>query len=162
MILESTQILYTANYENGGTDTILSEAPLCLSTGTRGYKLHARNHPSVKWATESLAHYLWLADLALCLVKEYKHRFGNKEHACHEHIVWLRTHLPPGLLVSDKVQWKRDPPPAMPIEFARRESSVLAYRAYYNGPKRYLLKYTNRKLPPWCEPTTSTTSTKTS
>ena len=30
MILESTQLLYTANHENGGTENIKANAPICL------------------------------------------------------------------------------------------------------------------------------------
>ena len=146
MILEYTQILYTSNHVNGGTAIILEKAPICGNTLKRGYKLHAKNHPSVLWATESLAHYMWLNMLALDLVREHTHRFQPKKmHACYEHLIWLRDHPPPGLLT--KISWVRDPPPAMPDEYRLYSSSIDCYHAYYNGPKRRLLKYTKRHVP---------------
>lgn len=146
MILEYTQILYTSNHVNGGTATVMESAPICLSTGARGYKLHAKNHPSVLWASESLAHYMWLLSLALDLVQEHSFRFSPKAiHACHPHLVWLRAHPPPGLF--SHLLWKRDPPPAMPEEYRVNSRSIDCYRAYYNGGKRGLLKYTKRSLP---------------
>ena len=56
MILESTQILYTALHVNGGTAIIEASAPRCASTGKRGYKKHAAKHPSVLWASAALPH----------------------------------------------------------------------------------------------------------
>ena len=150
MILESTQILYTVNHVHGGTRHILESAPLCSSSGNRGYKMHAKNHPSVRWATESLTHYEWLIELALNLAKEYQHRFGfGRVHACYEHIMWLKNYKNDAIVDRG---WLRDPPPAMPDEIRNQyTSSVLAYRAYYNGPKKYMLKYTNRHVPHWLE-----------
>jgi hypothetical protein len=144
MILEYTQILYTANHVNGGTTLILECAPLCMSTQNRGYKLHAKNHPSVLWASESLVHYMWLCKLAISLVEEYKFRY-NATHSCLEHLQWLFTNPPPALMF--KRDWMRDPPPAMPDEYKVSSDSIECYRAYYNGSKRYLLKYTKRHVP---------------
>lgn len=144
MLLEYTQILYTSNHVNGGTSAIQDTAPLCISSGMRGYKLHAKNHPSVKWASESLAHYMWLNALALELVREHRYRFKTM-HACKEHLFWLRDHPPPGLLT--KSEWLRDPPPAMPAEYRVNQQSVSCYRAYYNGAKRHILTYTKRHFP---------------
>lgn len=148
MILEYTQILYTANHVNGGTKKIEASAPICASTGKRGYKKHAANHPSVKWATESLAHYLWLNNLALELVKEYDYRFKPSEpHACLKHLQWLRANIPLELTFSR--YWMRDPPPAMPEEFQVKNNSLQSYWNYYNGSKRErgLLIYTGRHMP---------------
>lgn len=148
MILEYTQIMYTSNHVNGGTILIQTEAPICKSTNQRGYKCHAKNHPSVRWASESLAHYMWLNALALDLVKEHSFRFSPKTiHACYEHILWLRTHPPPNLCT--KLRWLRDPPPAMPEQYRVNARSIDCYRAYYNGAKRDrgLLRYTKRHFP---------------
>lgn len=147
MILEYTQILYTANHQNGGTEKIKTEAPICVSTGNRGYKSHAKNHPSVRWATESLAHYVWLNALALDLVQEHMFRFSPKTfHASQAHLLWLRENPPPSM---GSTAWLRDPPPAMPEEYRVNNQSIVCYRAYYNGSKRDrgLLKYTKRHIP---------------
>ncbi len=145
MILEYTQMLYTTLHMLGGTENILSNAPLCASTGVRGYKVHAKNHPSTKWVRESRAHYDWLLTLALALVEEHMYRFAHKTiHACHAHLEWLRANPPK----FSEATW-RDPPTAMPEEFRISPDSVLCYIAYYNGSKRDrgLLKYTKRHVP---------------
>jgi hypothetical protein len=145
MILEYTQMLYTTLHMLGGTENILSNAPLCASTGVRGYKVHAKNHPSTKWVRESRAHYDWLLTLALALVEEHMYRFAPKTiHACHAHLEWLRANPPK----FSEATW-RDPPTAMPEEFRISPDSVLCYIAYYNGSKRDrgLLKYTKRHVP---------------
>jgi len=146
MILESTQMLYTANHENGGTAAIESGAPVCASTGRRGYRSHAKNHPCTKWVRESVAHYRWLLALAFDLVREHMYRFSPKSiHACNAHLMWLKANPPPGLKMR---RWLRDPPTAMPDEF-RVGDSVRSYIAYYNGAKRLagLLVYTKRHMP---------------
>jgi hypothetical protein len=148
MILESTQILYTSHHVNGGGPVIEESAPICATTGKRGYKQHAKNHPSVLWATESLAHYMWLCRMALCLVDEHNFRFRpKKRHSSEEHLFWLASTPPPGLIA--KCHWTRDPPPAMPDEFKISEKSVVCYWAYYNGGKRErgLLKWSRRHTP---------------
>lgn len=148
MILESTQILYTALHVNGGTAIIEESAPICKSTGKRGYKKHAAKHPSVLWASASLPHYLWLCRMALCLVDEHMFRFKPKErHSCEEHLLWLQKTPPPGL--SSKLKWLSDPTPAMPEEYKIYGSIVACYWAYYAGSKqeRGLLKWTGRQVP---------------
>jgi hypothetical protein len=148
MILESTQLLYTAHHENGGTAIIKESAPICLSTGNRGYKSHMKNHPCGIWTRESLAHYSWLLWLAKDLVAEHAHRFSPKNpHASLVHLEWLEANPPPGLLT--KTVWIRDPPTAMPVEYKKEGDSIASYHAYYNGSKRDrgLLKYTRRHMP---------------
>jgi len=146
MILEYTQMLYTANHENGGTVAIEAAAPLCASTQKRGYKSHAKNHPCTKWVRQSLTHYHYLISLALILVKEHTFRFSPaQKHACFPHLIWLRENPPPHLA---DVGWL-DPPTAMPEEYRISPDAVQCYIAYYNGQKkeRGLLKYTRRKNP---------------
>jgi len=144
MILESTQILYTCQHMNGGTEKVERDAPICLSTGKRGYKNHAANHPSVKWARSSLAHYVWLCSLAMELIKEHMHRFSPKRiHSCYEHVQWLMKNYPPKL---DETEWICDPTPAMPDQY-KMASVEESYIAYYKGGKEKLLKWTNRHIP---------------
>jgi hypothetical protein len=148
MILESTQILYTALYVNGGTAVIESSAPICKSTGKRGYKKHAAKHPSVLWASAALPHYMWLCRMALCLVDEHAFRFKPAErHSCEEHLRWLMRTPPPELL--DKLEWLSDPTPAMPEEYLEYETVIECYWAYYKGAKKEmgLFKWTGRQTP---------------
>jgi len=148
MILESTQLLYTAHRENGGNEMIEKDAPICVTSGKRGYKGTHKNHPSAIWVRESLAHYSWLLWLAKDLVEEHMYRFSPKPyHACLVHLEWFEANPPPGLM--DKTEWIRDPIPAMPNEYKRTNDSLTSYRNFYNGSKRErgLLKYTKRHMP---------------
>ena len=150
MILESTQILYTAHHIH--ESSLLEIAPLCLSTGQRGYKKHAAKHPSVIWAAEALPHYIWLCWLALALVNEHEHRFQPKErHSCAVHLEWLLANPPPALVT--KRSWLRDPPCAMPDEYKVVGDAITSYQNYYNGSKkeRGLFKWTKRHTPHWAD-----------
>lgn len=144
MILESAQLLYTAHHENGGTHMIQDSAPVCASTGNRGYRSTHKNHPSALWARASLAHYYWLIALAKDLVNEHMFRFSPKKpHACLAHLEWLEQNPPPNL---EETRWLGDPTPAMPEEY-KTESSLESYRNYYSVAKKDLLKYSKRHVP---------------
>ena len=78
MILESCQLLCTAHWMTDG------EAP---------YKKTHINHPSNKWARESLSNYVWLCDMTMELCKEYTHRYG-KRHKTQQHLEWCMVNLP--------------------------------------------------------------------
>jgi hypothetical protein len=148
MILESTQILYTAHYMNGGMAIVEEFAPICKSTGKRGYRVTHPKHPSVMWACEALPHYLWLCRMALCLVDEHQYRFGpTARHSCEEHLLWLIQVPPPGLI--NKLKWIKDPTPAMPDEYKVADSAIQSYWNYYRGSKkeRGLFKWSRRHTP---------------
>lgn len=148
MILESCQLLYTAHHLHDGSIRVEVSAPLCATTGKRGYKKAHPKHPSAIWTAEALPHYIWLCWLTRELLREHRYRFNPKqEHACKVHLDWLMANPPMGLL--NKVKWIRDPPPAMPDEYKVEGDSIASYRAFYNGSKRErgLLKYSKRKLP---------------
>ena len=141
MILETTQLLYTAHWVIESTPDFTT-APLQKS-GQRGYRsIKNKNHPSAIWARASLDHYVWLCDLGLALCAEYGHRFGKK-HACEAHILWLYEN-PPGL---KPIGWSQ-PPQAMPEQY-RNKNSLIAYRTYYMEGKKHLLSYTGRHVPHW-------------
>lgn len=144
MILESTQLLYTANHENGGTLQIQESAPVCASTKRRGYRSTHKNHPSAIWTRTSLAHYYWLISLAKDLVDEHMFRFSPaRVHACLEHLEWLEQNPPPDL---KETRWLKDPTPAMPEEY-KTPDAIESYRKYYSVAKKDLLKYTKRHMP---------------
>lgn len=148
MILESCQLLYIAHHIHGESRRVEETAPICATTGKRGYKKTHSKHPSAIWTAESLPHYIWLCLFTLALVKEHAYRFGPKrEHACKVHLDWLFANPPKALL--SQMKWLRDPPPAMPDEYKVEGDSVMSYRAFYSGSKRErgLLKYTKRHMP---------------
>lgn len=136
MILESTQLLYTAQN--------LAEVNMLESNPYNPYKITHKNHPSAIWTRSSIQHYNWLCDLALNYCKEYKFRYGEeKEHACQKHLLWLKEN-PPVIPDNGFVQ----PPQCMP-DIYKTESSIDAYRAYYIGEKLSFVKYTKREIPDW-------------
>ena len=125
MIVETAQLLSTAHWETG------SEAP---------YKKTHINHPSSKWARESIYNYRWLVDLGLELCKEYTYRYG-KIHKTQSKLEWLRNNepnLPDTFLTPFAL--------AMPDEY-KDKNPVKAYRDYYIGEKLHLCQYKNRKIP---------------
>ncbi len=150
MLLETVQLLYTAHWlTSGPAGPDFRSAPAPKSRPQeRGYKsISNPKHPSALWARASLQHYRWLAQLGLALALEYRHRFGDKEHSCEAHALWLYFHPPAGL--ADK-GWCT-PPPAMPDEHKVSRDAVRAYRHYYVYSKgaRGLLTYSKRQKPHW-------------
>jgi hypothetical protein len=152
MILETCQLLYTAHWvlaaaAAAGAVPDFSTAPR-RGDGERGYKsIRNKNHPCAIWVRESREHYFWLCQLGLALCDEFRHRFGNKTHACYTHLLWLTENAPAGL----KGRGWRAPAQAMPPEYQRPKNSIVAYRVYYQESKgaRGLLQYTARHRPHW-------------
>jgi hypothetical protein len=157
MILETTQLLYTAHWVlalAASAQPDFTTAPSLVSDPKqKGYKsIRNPKHPCAIWTRESLQHYYWLCELGMALCEEYIHRFSTdpadpKSHACEEHIYWLYSHPPPTLKDTG---W-RQPAQAMPDEY-KHGSSIAAYRAYYRlnkGDLRGMLTYTARHKPHW-------------
>lgn len=141
MILESTQLLYTAQHLSPNK---LEESPL------KPYKIAHKNHPSAIWTRSSIHNYKWLCDLALNYCEEYKFRYSTeenpKEHSCQKHLEWLVVN-PPELADIPFVE----PPQCMPDKY-KNESCVVAYRQYYLGEKMGFVRYTKRTPPDWILP----------
>lgn len=145
MILESTQLLWTAHHVMRSlavTDSVRGrELPVTP------YRPTHKNHPCAVWVRASAANYAWLCALAAALVAEYHHRYpaGRRAHACEPHIAWLTANPPPSL-PSTPLTW---PALAMPDEYKRGRNPVASYHAYYRGGKQHILQWTGRELPPW-------------
>jgi hypothetical protein len=138
MILETTQLLYTAQHIYGDLDG-------CPYTP---YKIAHKNHPSAIWCRSSMENYLWLCELGIAYCEEYRHRYGyEKEHSCEKHLRWLYTNPPD---VEYNGFW--EPPQCMPEEYKVEDDAVQAYRNYYIGEKLGFIRYTNRDAPYWLEP----------
>lgn len=127
MVLETAQILCTVLNSKGHTTP---------------YRSTHKHHPSVLWAGRSLENFMWLKNLGLELCKEYTFRY-NKKHACEDII----KNLVPN---SNDFQLKNLTifAQAMPDEYKNKDP-VVAYRNYYLGAKKELLKYTKREMPVW-------------
>lgn len=145
MILESTQMLWTAQHVIWGNRLDMRDAPRSRS-GQQGYRPVSRNHPCAKWVRTSLSNYRWLCALASALIAEYHYRYPEAgAHACEDHVAWLSAHPPP---IPEL--YLTEPPQAMPDEY-KADNVVTAYRQYYLGQKRDrgLLVYTRRPPPEW-------------
>lgn len=138
MILESTQLLYTAQHVTDPDN--LSNCYL------KPYGVTHKNHPSAIWARSSYDNYMWLCQLALAYCEEYRYRYGSsKKHACENHLEWLYNN-PPSL--PNDGFWQ--PPQCMPDQY-KGDCSIDAYRRYYIGEKLSFVRYTNREAPYWLE-----------
>lgn len=132
MILESAQMLCTIANELG------VDSP---------YKSTHKHHPSTVWAASSKDNYKWLYDLMLALNEEFMYRFGHtKNHLSVDKFL-------AGVNMSDVLDKLSDDgltpfAQAMPDEY-KNSDAVKAYRDYYNGVKRDILKYTKRAMPYW-------------
>lgn len=119
MCLEYSQLLQTAMFRLGYETE---------------YEPTHYNHPCALWVAESIQHWNWVHDLALCVNEEYKYRYGKEDD--HKSLTALMDSLAlaqtwPGLY--PRVSWV-DPPMCMPDE-AKRDDVVEAYRAYYSNHK---------------------------
>ena len=76
MILESTQLLYTAHHFD---PDVKWEGELKV------YKKAHANHPMARWVRAAATNYSWLHKHAVAMSEEYTRRYGRK-HACNPHL----------------------------------------------------------------------------
>lgn len=100
MILETTQLLYTAWWF--GRDTLpLPELDACPHDP---YRPTHQNHPSAIWVRASPTHYNWLLELGFALCKEYYNRYNSKFHKCLTHLERLQAMGPPAHIGEETYQ----------------------------------------------------------
>ena len=99
MILETTQLLYTA-WWFGRDDFPLPKLDPCPWDP---YRATHQNHPSAIWVRASDKHYRWLLDLGYALCKQYYHRYG-KFHKCMVHLDRLQEMGPPPKVAKETYQ----------------------------------------------------------
>lgn len=148
MILETTQLLYTAWH--------CSESPIPSDEGV--YKKTHANHPTAKWVRANKYHYEYTVDYGLVLCFEYTKRYG-KTHKCQGHLEKLREwgspepteetfeesacarkYIPDGMAFI---------PLCMPDEF-RGEEGIEAYRQYYKSKQDTIdMRWKTNKPPTW-------------
>lgn len=130
MILEYAQLLSTACRESGLD---------------MGYKTTHKNHPSAIWARASEDNFLWLADLAYEVNKEWQHRYGHpktKNHKSYDLICTLELPKLPKIGLTEM-------PQCMPDEYRVSGNPIQGYRNYYCGPKSEIATWKNRDTPWW-------------
>lgn len=177
MILETTQLLYTA-WWFGRDHLDLPELDPCPWDP---YRPTHQNHPSAIWARADPAHYHWLLKLGYALCKEFYERYGGKFHKCMDHLdrlqamgapphVGIETYQPPthkcattGLpdgikffhcAINDEV-WD-------PVYTDGKLNAVETYRRYYKTKSWGLKWYRGlRGAPNWYRPVCEQVSTPT-
>lgn len=135
MILESTQLLYSAHWMLNPENV----PPFA-------YKIAHKNHPCSIWVRQSITNYMWLASLAWWLSKEYQYRYGDhKIHKSETHIIWLMNNPPQNIPTGDLTV----PVLAMPDEY-KQDDPIESYKLYYiesKYKKRGIVNYTRREWP---------------
>lgn len=128
MILESVQILCTVLNERG------FETP---------YQSTHRQHPCVQWVDRSYDNFLWLAELADALNREYRYRYEkDRDHASIRVLGDILHHRFESKGLTEFAQ-------AMPDEYKVSGNTVAAYRAYYQGEKQRFARWARRPAPGW-------------
>ena len=103
------------------------------------------NHPSNIWTRSSNNNYNWLYYMWRALCREYTYRYG-KRHACEKYAEFIQN--PPKNIPVD---YKTQPPQAMPDDVKVEGDSRSAYRNYYIKYKSGFNKYTKREVPTWLQ-----------
>lgn len=124
MQIESAQMCCTAHWETG------KEAP---------YKRAHKNHPSTKWARESLSQYLWLVEHGLEICNEFTKRYKNT-HKTKQVLLWLKNNTPD---IPDN--GFKEPPLCMP-DIYKTDNAVMSYRKFYIEDKIKIKKLNWNKL----------------
>ncbi|WP_210394765.1 pyrimidine dimer DNA glycosylase/endonuclease V [Motiliproteus sediminis] len=128
MILESVQILSTVRYLNG------ESAP---------YKPTHVHHPCVRWAGESLSNYLWLAELATALNREFCRRYARpRDHASMAPLRQIERCSLPERGLTPFAQ-------AMPEQYRVAGDAVAAYRRFYLADKARFAIWNHSPAPAW-------------
>jgi len=145
MILEYCQLLSTAHRVLDGDDLPEWKDKVL-------YKVTHKNHPSSVWVRQSARNYQYVSDLLYSLSQEYKRRYDK------DHKSWTTLKIalctPPINMPLDDIMIPLDlseAPQCMPDEY-KNESTVQAYRNYYNGDKAYMAKWKNTIKPEWFKP----------
>lgn len=96
IILEITQMLYTALWMNYGENLeyIEANAPMIKSGTRRGYRPTHKGHPMTKWVAQSGANYRIACKVGLALCARKKKVYEDTDdHACKPHLLWLKAQL---------------------------------------------------------------------
>jgi len=156
MVLELTQMLYTAHYIHS-SKILPPDAYKPISN---------KKHPINIWIALNVNNYTFASTLAKCLSEEYTIRYG-KVHSCDKHINWLIINKPSFenevdysgskkvvVFGQHSIKGLTPFPLSMPEEcyFTKntKEYSVIkSYQYYYLIHKRKFARWTVRDIPPW-------------
>lgn len=113
--------------------------------GVAPYKHTHINHPMTKWARETRSNFIFTAQYALSLCREYSFRYNDKKHKCERVAKWYLDNVPDFTLTD-----RTDPPRCFDdFQIKLTNSVVEDYRNYYLMAKRHLFNWKNRPTPEW-------------
>ena len=108
------------------------------------YRSTMINHPCTVWTRENIENYMWHAEHAMELCREYTRRY-DRIHGSQNVIEWCLHNVPKNIQNGTITQWAQ----AMPTKYQDRYNSVQAYRNYYIGDKMRFAKWKNTQVPFW-------------
>ena len=158
MILEYAQLLSTSHRVLDGTiiDTLSAsgrKAKKYVLNDDRDSILYSAthiNHPSAVWCRQSVANYIWLAELLEECCIEYSYRYGKTHKVESSGLMQaLKNNIPKNI----SNQPFTEPTPAMPDDVKVPGDSLTSYRRYYVTNKTHLWswsgKINSRERPQW-------------
>jgi hypothetical protein len=158
MILEYSQLLSTAHRVLDGQEvTVKSKTgrnvKRWILPDGRELTLYSAthiSHPSAIWARQSVANYMWLAELLEECCKEYTYRYGKIHKVESSGLMQtLKNNFPKN--IADKPF--TGPTPAMPDECKVPGDPLKSYHNYYSMNKQHLWswkgKINSRNRPQW-------------
>jgi hypothetical protein len=158
MILEYSQLLSTSHRVLDGQETIVkSETGRNVKRWVLNddresilYSATHINHPSAVWCRQSIANYIWLAELLEECCKEYSYRYGKIHKVESSGLMQILKNVLP-INISDKPF--TEPTPAMPDECKVAGDALKSYHNYYAMNKQHLWswkgKINSRSRPSW-------------
>ena len=109
------------------------------------YKKTHYNHPSCKWARESIVNFNYIILLVIELNKEHQYRYSPKNEHKSMRVLEILQKFPPTLPNLGLTPIKL----AMPEQFKQKDV-VEAYRNYYmSEQKQHLRSWKKRSVPSW-------------
>jgi hypothetical protein len=96
------------------------------------------------WASESLANFIRLYDLAIALHDEYIHRYGGT-HGTYDKVL-SKLDITEARIPNDG---PTDPPLCMPDTYKVDGDTVASYRNFYIHGKDWSLSWFKRDVPDW-------------
>jgi hypothetical protein len=156
MIVEYAQLLSTAHRVVDGKMKIVvndngRKGKVWELSDSREHKLYKAthvNHPSNIWTRESKENYLWLYELWVELIAEWKYRYDHpisKSHAAERQLKDALCNAPNGIISKGFTEM----PQAMGEEFMIKGNSIEAYKNYYIKDKQHLASWKKRGAPDW-------------
>ena len=133
---------------------LVTEASMIISLAGRKWGFESRyqikgytNHPTVRWARESIDNMMWLCLHAIAIEAEYCRRYGKKSHKGAE-VTWNFISQYMYLLKDSNYKEHTEFPLTMPEKYKNKDDRVGSYREYFSREKTWA-KWKHGGKPEW-------------